>query len=418
VIVISWTLIGLMQLMSNYRGDSIRFQHYKHIHRLTRHTIMLSLLLTSAITKGRDMGSLRIQRGNEYYRITRIGNQIPKEVKIPLGKDHKIALQRIREIKPREEEIKYGLEVTFPWLEKAVGCETPPISLVDAISKYLTARRADRIRNATLENYQYGLGKFAQVIGEDFSLSNIKTDEIDAFKIAHIASLAPTTLNIILRTLKTFFGWCFDREMIDKVPKIKFVHVPTQDPVYLTNQQFEALCDNSDDHFSRAWWFYRESGCRLAEPFYADINGSFLTIRADTAKGKRSRDIFMTPKMKEIVIEMRASTHLREQAKPYKLGFKHNQQRTHEINYYSRQFLTAARAAGIMNRHLHHLRHTAAVRRYLQTRDIYEVSRLLGHASITTTEIYTRLNVKRLEQDFPDLVQSESNNVPLRKVGT
>jgi integrase len=414
----SWVLVYLIQLLTDYRGNFIRHLFYKHIHQLTQVTIMFSLLLTPSIVRGGNMGSHRIQRGNHYYRISCYKGIVPKERKIRLGKDHKLALLRIREIKPREEELKYGLEVSFPWLEKPVGSEAPSTSVGDAISKYLTARQADRIRKTTLDNYEYGLNKFAEVIGPGFRLSDIGASEIDKFKIANVDTLSPTTLNICLRTLKTFLNWCLDREMIDRMPKIKFVLVPSRDPVYLSNQQFEALCDNSDDHMARAWWFYRESGCRLAEPFYADINGSFLTIKADTAKGKRSRDIFLTPRMKEIVIEMRATTHLREQAKPYKLGFKHNQQRTHEINYYSRQFLTAARAAGIDNRHLHHLRHTAAVRRYLLTRDIYEVSRLLGHASITTTEIYTRLNIKRLEQDFPDLVQNETINVPLRKVGT
>ncbi|MBT3234196.1 MAG: tyrosine-type recombinase/integrase [Calditrichaeota bacterium] len=364
------------------------------------------------------MGSHRIQGKNHYYRIIRDKSLSPQEVKIPLGQDHKLALLRIREIKPREEEIKFGLEVDFSWLQKTVGGEKPSITLTDAIEKYLVARKADRIRKSTLENYEYGLNKFAQIIGENFILNKIGTSQIDQFKIAYMDSLSPSTLNIILRTLKTFFSWGLDRDLIAKIPKIKFVLVPTQDPVYLSNQQFEAICDNSEDCFSRAWWFYRESGCRLAEPFYAEINGNFLTVKADTAKGKRTRDIFLTSRMKEIVLEMRSTTHLREQAKPYKLGYRHNQQRTHEINYYSRQFLTAARAAGITNRHLHHLRHTAAVRKYLLTRDIYEVSRLLGHASITTTEIYTRLNIKRLEQDFPDLVQNEGFGMSLRRVGS
>ncbi len=365
------------------------------------------------------MASLRKQGTYFYSRVYTDPGVKPDEKKIALRSgDKKTAWIRHREVEKCEQEIKAGLEVSFPWLETAVNVETPSISLVDAISKYLIARQADRISPATVKSYAYGLGKFTHIIGEDYSLSKIKTSEIDKFKIANIDLLSPTTLNIILRTLKTFFKWCQDREMIFKVPKITFVLVPTQDPVYLSNRQFEALCASSEDHLARAWWFYRESGCRLAEPFYAEINGSFLTMVAASTKGRRSRDIYLTPKMKQIVLEMRSTTHLREQAKPYTLGFKHNQQRTHEINYYSRSFMLAARAAGIRDRHLHHLRHTAAVRTYLQSRDIYEVARKLGHASVTTSEIYARFNIKRLEQDFPDLVQNPSYGTGMKLLGS
>lgn len=54
------------------------------------------------------------------------------------------------------------------------------------------------------------------------------------------------------------------------------------------------------------------------------------------------------------------------------------------------------------------LRHTFAVREYLKTRDIYHVAQMMGHASVTTTEIYAKFNTRRLEQDFPDLVKRKA----------
>ena len=59
--------------------------------------------------------------------------------------------------------------------------------------------------------------------------------------------------------------------------------------------------------------------------------------------------------------------------------------------------------------HLHCLRHTFAVRRYLQTRDIYLVKNELGHESVTTTEKYAKFSLRRLEADFPSLVNSTKN---------
>ena len=62
------------------------------------------------------------------------------------------------------------------------------------------------------------------------------------------------------------------------------------------------------------------------------------------------------------------------------------------------------------SKHLHSIRHTFAVRRYLQTRDIYRVKQELGHSSVTTTEIYAKFSLRRLEMDFPSLVKSNNSS--------
>ena len=40
--------------------------------------------------------------------------------------------------------------------------------------------------------------------------------------------------------------------------------------------------------------------------------------------------------------------------------------------------------------------------------DTYQVKQEMGHSSVTTTEIYAKFSLRRLEMDFPSLV--ESNN--------
>ena len=62
------------------------------------------------------------------------------------------------------------------------------------------------------------------------------------------------------------------------------------------------------------------------------------------------------------------------------------------------------------SKHLHSIRHTFAVRRYLQNRDIYQVKQEMGHSSVTTTEIYAKFSLRRLEMDFPSLVKSNNSS--------
>ena len=53
--------------------------------------------------------------------------------------------------------------------------------------------------------------------------------------------------------------------------------------------------------------------------------------------------------------------------------------------------------------------HSLLVKKYLQTRDIYLVKQEMGHSSVTTTEVYAKFSLRRLEMDFPSLVKSNNS---------
>ena len=55
--------------------------------------------------------------------------------------------------------------------------------------------------------------------------------------------------------------------------------------------------------------------------------------------------------------------------------------------------------------HFHNLGDTFAIMRYLETRDIYQVFKELGHTSVKVTEKYAKFRISRLEQDFPILAK-------------
>ena len=77
---------------------------------------------------------------------------------------------------------------------------------------------------------------------------------------------------------------------------------------------------------------------------------------------------------------------------------------------YSVLFKKVCKAIGREDLHFHNLRDTFAVMRYLETRDIYQVSKELGHTSVKVTEKYARFQLRRLEQDFPSLAKGYNEN--------
>lgn len=332
----------------------------------------------------------------------------PSEVATPLRtKDYKTALIRKMEVEKRAPEIKALLKVSFPWENDVGETRIVHFTLKDAVKKYSASRKADRLAPSTLNIMENALDHFKRVLRPSFPIETIGIEHIDKFKVkAHEEKYSSTTINIRLRNIKTFLLWLEDRNLIKKCPKIKMLSVPKQIR-YLSDDQFKSIQGKLDPLMQRALHFYRDTGCRLSEPFFGEINGDFLTITAEHAKGRRQRDIYLTPRLKDILLELRESTHLKPTGNRDPSVMKIVRD-THEVKFYSRQFKKAATACKIENVRFHDLRHTAALRMYLKTRDIYAVARLLGHSSVNTTQIYANFDLKRLEQDFPDLVRKQS----------
>ena len=355
------------------------------------------------------MAGLRKSKSGYYIARTHLPKgSHPSEVSTPLKtRDYKTALIRKIEVEKRSREIKAGLTVSFPWHNDEQELRIVHFSLEDAVKKYTASRKADRLAASTMNIIDNALDHFSRVLRPSFPIETIRLEQIDKFKVkAHEEEYASTTINIRLRNIKTFLLWLEDRNLIKKCPKIQMLSVPKQIR-YLSDDQFNSILGKLEPLMQRALHFYRETGCRLSEPFFGEVNGNFLTITAEHAKGRRQRDIYLTSRLKDILLELRDSTHLKPTGNrdPSVLKIVRN---THEVKFYSRQFKRAATACKIDNVRFHDLRHTAALRMYLKTRDIYAVARLLGHSSVNTTQIYANFDLKRLEQDFPDLVQQHS----------
>ena len=357
------------------------------------------------------MAGIRKLKGNYYARVKVYG----KEKSIPLKtKNLRIASVRRSEIEKYEKEIKAGININFSWLDNGkVGVKR--ITIQEASERYLDERSIERLRESTLVIYKRSLSKLTKFLGGTFPIETINNQQMVEFRSACFDERSIAYTNINLRSIKTFLLWCEENEIVKRAPKIKLLRVQNSDPVYLTNTQFDSILQNLSPYLQRVMHFYRETGCRLSEPFYADIDGNWMTITAEHSKTHSSRDILLSNNHLKTLLEMKVKTHLKgEVFKRLKDKKAKNIQDSYQIQYYSKQFLFACRKAGVKGRHFHHLRHTAAVRAYLRTKDIYAVAKLLGHSNLSTTQIYSKFNLKKLEYDLPDL--AERNITPLKLV--
>jgi site-specific recombinase XerD len=66
-------------------------------------------------------------------------------------------------------------------------------------------------------------------------------------------------------------------------------------------------------------------------------------------------------------------------------------------DYISKKFKKGCRLAGVSEKiHFHSLRHSFASNLVIRDVSLYKIKELMGHSSITTTEIYAHLNLKGL----------------------
>ena len=352
------------------------------------------------------MVGLRKLKGLYYARVylPRPGYR-SKEKLISLRTDNKreAAIRRV-EVQRYESELKAGMEYTFPWKNGNGLSEVVRLTVDQAIKQYQKARKTDRLRSSTLELYKLALNHFSTVVGRNTPVELINHQHIEKYKEKFISGYSDTTVNIYLRSIRPFLNWLYDRGEIKSVPKISLIKTGKPLPIYLSNGEFAEILkavserkyasDDLASHYQKAFHFYRETGCRLQEPFYATIHGNWMIIEADCAKTHRSREVYLTDNLILIVNEIQDRFNRFE-----------GKSKDDFIKRFSVIFQKACKAAGIEGKKFHCLRHTFAVRRYLQTRDIYQVAKELGHSDIKTTQIYANFNLMRLAQDFPDLAK-------------
>lgn len=352
------------------------------------------------------MASLRKRRNKWYARVSTWQGSKRKEKLIPLRTSRKVAArERLIEVQRVENDIKNGEEFVFPWMSNEPFTKVVRKTVSDIIDKYHNDKFNNGVKQSTIDRSVQSINRLTDIIG-DIPIEDIGMEKIDTFKQFYLVRHKPNTININLGKIRAFLNWCEEKDIIRKAPRIKLVKAPTALPKYVSDSNFNKImkAETVEYHFRQAFYFYRETGCRKAEPFYGQLDGEWLILHPDNTKTNRTREIELTAESVIILKEMQS----RFKSLPY--------QQKSIIDRYSKEFKKACREVGL-DHNLHNLRDTYAVKLWLKNRDIYLVSKLIGHASVTMTEKYANFNPKRLVLDFPTLTTDFENGQNRVKIG-
>ncbi len=249
-------------------------------------------------------------------------------------------------------------------------------------TQYLSARVADRF----LERWG------------DRAVSSLTQEELDDFVAERAGEVKPVTVNNDLKILTTILRTGIDEELIDKAPfKIRKLKAPKKrDLTALTRQEIEKLLSHAREPWYGVLLLSASTGLRLGEVLnltWADINLDDSRIDVRPKNGWKPK----THQCRSVYINEKAVAYLRRKSEKDILGEPHDYLFSPEPGkpYFrtsvTRPIRQTFERAGLYRKGVpltHLLRHTYATRLVNQGVNLYVVQQLLGHESITTTELY------------------------------
>lgn len=254
-------------------------------------------------------------------------------------------------------------------------------------------------------NYQkfieFAFGQFSKVVSPDILLGDINATIIERFIQSKLTEKKSFIINGYLRSLQGAFQRAVEFGYIQDNPfkKIKKLKFPQNEPLFITPNQFEKiLLAENDSLYKLVYKLAICTGLRMAEIRFLkwesidfDNNTIHIINHSEfTTKSKRSRYIPLHPAIKGELLAMKNQCKIRE------FVFTRNGLILTKDSL-SCGFKKAVRLAELNDKiHFHSLRHTFASRLIQSGASLYVVSKLLGHADIKTTQIYSHLRSEDL----------------------
>ena len=326
--------------------------------------------------------------------------------------DIKIAELRNRELSLNEDKIKSGLEYIPTWQSSTGTFRFKSYEFGYLSKKFMEYKRGEGITKGSLDFYRITFESLMDIQNhfetgwkEDLDMTRMGDEHIEDIKkyfmlrvnarengIDNIKGLARPTVSIRYRNLRTFFDWLVDKEIIKKTPKLVIKGIPPKEPKLFTDAEMDMIYDhilNSDHHnyLADVYRFYAETGLRLSEPYHATLTENILTVgktKGDSGRGRK------------VALQSHQVDTLRDLKKKHTTG------------YYSKSFHKIITQLGIKNnRSFHNLRDTWITKTWYLTGDIHLTSKLVGHSSITMTQVYCGFHPDELESYFPSIKEKK-----------
>lgn len=275
------------------------------------------------------------------------------------------------------------------------------------LKAFLVSKKVNGASDKTISYYAFILQQFfrkSQVIAERCTANDIRVyfakREIDD-------KVSAVTRNSERCVLGSFFQWLNDEEIIThnpmrKIPKIKAKKEQKKAFDDMELEKIRNACKNEKE--AAIIEILISTGCRVSELCgikLDEIDGDSVTVHG---KGNKDRTCYLTAKAQLAISEYIKTEYFQ---KRYKLGSPYlfareklaNGEYLQKMGASSVECLTKriGRQVGVCKCHPHRFRRTCATMALNRGMPIEQVSKMLGHESVETTQIYLDMNEESLK---------------------
>ncbi len=257
------------------------------------------------------------------------------------------------------------------------------------IKQFIIAKSVDGLAPRSLKNYRLGLERMDKFIKKP--IPAITTVEIQCFLAMLIQSSSKRNADNYRRILSTFWNWMVDNEIITKNPMRRCKKIKSDKKVKLpfSTGEIEKLRYKATDIRTRAMLeFMLSTGCRVSE--MSQLNRGQIDFEKGEVvvfgKGSKERICYLNEVAQLYVRKYLDSRDDENPALFVDVQKPHNRLGISCIEVKIREL---GRVAGVANVHPHRFRRTTASWAARRGMKVELIQKMLGHASIDTTMIYT-----------------------------
>jgi len=290
-----------------------------------------------------------------------------------------------------------------------------PPSLAEPIALFRMEQRARGVSAHTLKAQDGDLGKLlAHAAGHAWPWWDVKPRTLREFAMElGERGLDPASQARILSTVRSFYGWLFETQRIQVNPAtaLRNPKLPRRLPAFLTEGESALLLDFPITDFLTARLgcmleLLYAAGLRVSELTGLDLQDLLMEQRTLRVLGKGSKERLVpfhekaAGVLRDYLARRRA--FLAEKNLPATPALFLNQRGGRLTPTSVRAFLAAAleRAALQARVSPHALRHSFATHLLNHGMDLRAIQELLGHASLSTTQRYTHLDLEQLARTY------------------
>lgn len=275
------------------------------------------------------------------------------------------------------------------------------MTLQDACDACLRDMQARHLRPSTLKNYK-SLFRAWQAYANDKGLLELTDfDQAEMRTWRESWPCKPGTQRLRLSQLRAFFAYAVDAGWVSISPvlKLKAPRTTSRPPLPLSRDEVASLVSAAEESGKP-----KEKALILLMRYSALSIQDAVTLRRDairdnnlTLRRAKSGELVIVP-LHSLAIEA-----LEQISQPDQVHFfwTANSQPVTATKYWRDRLQLVAAKAGVRNFTPHRLRHTFAVEFLLAYRSVEDLSTLLGHSSVNTTERdYAQWNLAQRDRLF------------------